>query len=448
MSNSNKIDVIVLAAGKGSRMKSKIPKVLHKINGKTMLNLILDTASQLSTNPIKIVLGYKADLVKKEINTESKVQYILQQKQLGTGHASQLAIKECRSEYTLILIGDCPLIQKKSIRPVFKLNADISLISTNINNPHGYGRVITKNGFVEIIEEKNTTHNQKKLTEVNTGVIFGKTKILRKLINEIKTDETSNEKYLTSIFKLSKEFNIKTGCFKSKDPSSFFGVNTITDLIYATKIYKQRKFDQLITKGTVIHSFDNTHIFGELTCGYNVELYPNVSFFGKVKIGSNVKIMPNCVIEESTIGDNSIILPFTSINGSKIQKNCTIGPSARIRPHTVISNNARIGNFVEIKSSLIGKNSKVNHLSYIGDAKIGKNVNIGAGTITCNYDGRKKHKTVIGDNVFVGSGVQLIAPIKIGQNSKIGAGSTVNVDVEKNKLAIARTKKIFIKDMI
>ena len=448
MSNSNKIDVIVLAAGKGSRMKSKIPKVLHKINGKTMLNLILDTASQLSTNPIKIVLGYKADLVKKEINTEFKVQYILQQKQLGTGHASQLAIKECRSEYTLILIGDCPLIQKKSIRPVFKLNADISLISTNINNPHGYGRVITKNGFVEIIEEKNTTHNQKKLTEVNTGVIFGKTKILRKLINEIKTDETTNEKYLTSIFKLSKEFNIKTGCFKSKDPSSFFGVNTITDLIYATKIYKQRKFDQLITKGTVIHSFEDTHIFGELTCGYNVELYPNVSFLGKVKIGSNVKIMPNCVIEESTIGDNSIILPFTSINGSKIQKNCTIGPSARIRPQTVISNNARIGNFVEIKSSLIGKNSKVNHLSYIGDAKIGKNVNIGAGTITCNYDGRKKHKTVIGDNVFVGSGVQLIAPIKIGQNSKIGAGSTVNVDVEKNKLAIARTKKIFIKDMI
>ena len=448
MINSNKIDVIVLAAGKGSRMKSKIPKVLHKINGKTMLNLILDTASQLSTNPIKIVLGYKADLVKKEINTEFKVQYILQQKQLGTGHASQLAIKECRSEYTLILIGDCPLIQKKSIRPVFKLNADISLISTNINNPHGYGRVITKNGFVEIIEEKNTTLNQKKLTEVNTGVIFGKTKILRKLINEIKTDAATNEKYLTSIFKLSKEFNIKTGCFKSKDPSSFFGVNTITDLIYATKIYKQRKFDQLITKGTVIHSFDNTHIFGELTCGYNVELYPNVSFFGKVKIGSNVKIMPNCVIEESTIGDNSIILPFTSINGSKIQKNCTIGPSARIRPQTVISDNARIGNFVEIKSSLIGKNSKVNHLSYIGDAKIGRNVNIGAGTITCNYDGRKKHKTVIGDNVFVGSGVQLIAPIKIGQNSKIGAGSTVNVDVEKNKLAIARTKKIFIKDMI
>ena len=158
--------------------------------------------------------------------------------------------------------------------------------------------------------------------------------------------------------------------------------------------------------------------------------------------------MPNCVIEESTIGDNSVILPFTCINGSKIEKNCTIGPSARIRPQSIISNNARIGNFVEIKSSVIGKNSKVNHLSYIGDAKIGKNVNIGAGTITCNYDGEKKHKTVIGDNVFIGSGVQLIAPIKIGQNSKIGAGSTVNVDIAKNKLAIARTKKIFIKNMI
>ena len=448
MSNSNKIDVIILAAGKGSRMKSKTPKVLHKINGKTMLDLILDTASKISTNPIKIVLGYKADLVKKEINKKFKVQYILQQRQLGTGHASQLALKECRSEFSLILIGDCPLIQKKSITPVFKLNADISLISTNVDNPHGYGRVITKNSFVEIIEEKNTTLNQKKITEVNTGVIFGKTKILRKLINKIKIDEVTSEKYLTSIFKLSKELKIKTGRFKSKDPSSFFGVNTISDLTYATKIYKQRKLDQLITKGTVLHSFENTHIFGELTCGHNVELYPNVSFFGKVKIGSNVKIMPNCVIEESTIGDNSIILPFTCINGSKIQKNCTIGPSARIRPQSVISNNARIGNFVEIKSSFIGKNTKVNHLSYIGDAKIGKNVNIGAGTITCNYDGRKKHRTVIGDNVFVGSGVQLIAPIKIGQNSKIGAGSTVNVDLDTNKLAIARTKKIFIKNMI
>ena len=177
MSNSNKIDVIVLAAGKGSRMKSKTPKVLHKINGKTMLDLILDTASKISTNPIKIVLGYKADLVKKEINKKFKVQYILQQRQLGTGHASQLALKECRSEFSLILIGDCPLIQKKSITPVFKLNADISLISTNVDNPHGYGRVITKNSFVEIIEEKNTTLNQKKITEVNTGVIFGKTKI-------------------------------------------------------------------------------------------------------------------------------------------------------------------------------------------------------------------------------------------------------------------------------
>jgi len=448
MINPNKIDVIVLAAGKGSRMKSKTPKVLHKINNKTMLDLILDTATKLSANPIKIVLGYKADLVKKEINANFNVQYILQNQQLGTGHASQLALKECKSEYTLILIGDCPLIQKKSITPIFKLKADISLISTIVKNPKGYGRVINLNNFVEIIEEKNATLNQKKITEVNTGVIFGKTKILRKLVNKIKTDEATNEKYLTSIFKISKELKIKSGCFKSKDTSSFFGVNTGADLREAAKIFKQRKLDQLTAKGTLLHSRENTHIIGELTCGNNVQLYPNVSFLGKVKIGSNVKIMPNCVIEESTIGDNSVILPFTCINGSKIQKNCTIGPSARIRPQSIISNNARIGNFVEIKSSVIGKNSKVNHLSYIGDTKIGKNVNIGAGTITCNYDGRKKHKTVIGDNVFIGSGVQLIAPIKIGQNSKIGAGSTVNVDIAKNKLAIARTKKIFIKNMI
>lgn len=448
MINSTKIDVIVLAAGKGSRMKSRTPKVLHKINNKTMLDLILDTATKLSTNPIKIVLGYKADLVKQEINANFNVQYILQNQQLGTGHASQLALKKCRSEYTLILIGDCPLIQKKSITPIFKLKADISLISTTVKNPKGYGRVINLNNFVEIIEEKNATLNQKKITEVNTGVIFGKTKILRKLVNKIQTDEITNEKYLTSIFKISKELKIKSGCFKSKDTLSFFGVNTGDDLREAAKIFKQRKLDQLTAKGTLLHSLENTHIIGELTCGHNVQLYPNVSFLGKVKIGSNVKIMPNCVIEESTIGDNSVILPFTCINGSKIQKNCTIGPSARIRPQSIISNNARIGNFVEIKSSVIGKNSKVNHLSYIGDAKIGENVNIGAGTITCNYDGRKKHKTVIGDNVFIGSGVQLIAPIKIGQNSKIGAGSTVNVDIAKNKLAIARTKKIFIKNMI
>ena len=447
MVNSNKIDVIVLAAGKGSRMKSRTPKVLHKIYDKAMINLILDTSSQISTNPIKIVLGYKADLIKKEINTKFKVQYILQQKQLGTGHASQLALKECKSEYTLILIGDCPLIQKKSITPVFKLNSDISLISTNINNPFGYGRVINNNGFVEIIEEKNASLIQKKITEVNTGIIFGKTKILKNLVNKIKSDKITNEKYLTSIFKISKNLKIKTGCFRSKDPSSFFGVNTTNDLKEATKIYKQRKLDQLLSKGSVLHCLENTHIFGELTCGHNVEIYPNVSFFGKVKIGNNVKIMPNCVIEESSIGDNTIILPNTCINGSIIKKNCSIGPSARIRPQSVISNNSRIGNFVEIKSSLIGMNTKVNHLSYIGDAKIGQNVNIGAGTITCNYDGRKKHKTVIGNNVFVGSSVQLVAPIKIGHNSKIGAGSTINIDVAKNKLAIARTKKVFIKDI-
>ena len=236
---------------------------------------------KLSTNPIKIVLGYKADLVKKEINAKFKVQYILQQKQLGTGHASQLALKECKSEYTLILIGDCPLIQKKSITPVFKLKTDISLISTNINNPHGYGRVINLNNFVEIIEEKNATLNQKKITEVNTGVIFGKTKILRKLVNKIKTDEITNEKYLTSIFKISKELKIKSGCFNSKDTSSFFGVNTGADLIEARKFIKQRKLDQLTAKGTLLHSFENTHIFGELTCGHNVQFIPMFLFLEK-----------------------------------------------------------------------------------------------------------------------------------------------------------------------
>lgn len=448
MINSNKIDVIVLAAGKGSRMKSRTPKVLHKISSKTMIDLILDAATKISTNPIKVVLGYRANTVKQEINKNFKVQYIFQEQQLGTGHASQLALKKCKSEYTLILIGDCPLIQKKSITPIFKLKADISLISTVVSNPNGYGRVIYKNNFVEIVEEKNATLNQKKIVEVNTGIIFGKTKILKKLVNKIQTDEVTNEKYLTSIFTISKKLNIKSGCYKSKDTSSFFGVNTEADLRYAARIYKQKKIEKLISKGTVFHSFESTNIIGELICGHNVELYPNISFLGKVKIGSNVKIMPNCVIEDSTIGDNSVILPFTCITGSRIAENCKIGPSARIRPESVISNNARIGNFVEIKSSRIGKNSKVNHLSYIGDAKIGNNVNIGAGTITCNYDGEKKHKTVIEDNVFVGSGVQLIAPIKIGENSKIGAGSTLNDDVVKNKLAIARTKKIFLKDMV
>ena len=441
------ISCIILAAGDGKRMRSSLPKVLHSICGTTMLSSVLNTAEKLIPNKIIVVAGRHMDLIKKSVQAKD-VLFAMQKEPKGTGHAVQCAEPELKGfKGTIVVLnGDSPLVRPETIRKFLRLHESkknsVSVLSFIAEDPAAYGRVVRNiSGEVTaIVEDKNADKAEKKIDEVNSGVYAISYDVLY-LLDEIRMNKTKREYYLTDIISLSIKKGLKTSAFCIGREDEFMGVNTKEEFYRASHMMRESIIKKWSKKGINFINTDSVFIGPEVSLGLGTTIYPNVYIEGKTRIGRGATIYPNVRISNCIIGRNVIIKDSTVIEDSIIKDGASIGPFAHIRPGTEVGSGARIGNFVELKKAFIGDKTKASHLSYIGDAKIGKDVNIGAGTITCNYDGEKKHITMIGDGVFVGSDTQFIAPVKVGKGAYIGAGSTITGDVPAGALALSRVRQ-------
>ena len=440
------IDIIILAAGKGTRMKSELPKVMHQIDGQSMLARVIATAKRLKPKKIISVIGYGADVIKEQFKSDKTLVFAIQEKQLGTGHAVQQAIPFLSEDYSLILYGDVPLISQCLLEQLVKSSsAGIGLITFEKENPTGYGRVVRHEGEIKkITEEKDCNPAEKQIKEINTGIMCIKTELLINWLEKIDNKNAQQEYYLTDIIALAVSDKIKIGHVIAKQEHEIQGVNSVSELIYLERVVLQDKAKQLIEAGVRIQDPNRIDIRGELICEEGVIIDIGCIFEGKVILKKNVSVGPYNIIKDTTIDEGSHLQAFNHIDTAKIGKECKIGPYTRIRPGSELNQDVHLGNFVETKNTKIDDHSKVNHLSYLGDSQIGKNVNVGAGTITCNYDGANKHLTTVEDDVFIGSDTQLIAPVTIKKGSTIGAGSTITKDTEADKLTISRAKQVTI----
>lgn len=446
--HSPMLDILILAAGKGTRMKSDLPKVLHPIAGKPLVEHVINTAQMLGDNPINIIVGHGADKVQAAFN---EYNFILQTQQLGTGHAVQQALPFIRDEsIVLILYGDVPLIKPETLkRLIAAVNKEtLGLLTVNLDKPTGYGRIVrnSKKAVTAIVEQKDATEDQLLINEVNTGVMAVNAEHLKKWLPLLSNDNAQGELYLTDIIAMAQKQGISIETEQPEEEWEVLGVNDRRQQAQLERIYQSTIAETLLLEGVTLLDPSRFDCRGALTVGTDVVIDINCLFKGNVSIGNNVSIGANCIIENTTIASGSIIKDNSILEESIVSENCVIGPYARLRPGTELKDNAKIGNFVETKKAIIGSGSKVNHLSYIGDATLGENVNIGAGTITCNYDGVNKHQTTIGNSVFVGSNTALVAPITLGDSVTIGAGSTINKSVEQNTLALTRSPQKSHKD--
>jgi bifunctional UDP-N-acetylglucosamine pyrophosphorylase/glucosamine-1-phosphate N-acetyltransferase len=444
------LDIVILAAGRGTRMNSNIPKVLHQIGGDSMLGHVLNAARKLESQQIHIVVGYGAEQIKQEFSTDKELQWALQEQQLGTGHAVMQAmpsIDTTKPEMrVLVLYGDVPLTNFSTlIKLVQQANANTLCILTLVTeNPKGLGRIVRDDSgeITAIVEEKDANDEQKKINEVNTGIMVIPATKLNTWLNSLGNDNAQGEYYLTDLVAMAAaDDESAISAMVIDDENEVQGVNDKAQLAGLERQYQMNKAEQLLKAGVLLRDPSRIDIRGEIETGSDVEIDINAIFEGRVTLGNGVKIGPNVVIKDSKIADNVNILQGTNIDGAEIGEGASVGPYARIRPGTILSENTKIGNFVETKNAIIGKGSKASHLAYIGDAVLGENVNIGAGTIFCNYDGANKHKTTIGDNVFVGSNSVLVAPVTLADNTFVAAGSSISSDVPADSLAIARGKQ-------
>ena len=442
------LTVIILAAGKGSRMKSSRPKVIHELAGKPMLQHVVDTSQQLNPEQILVVIGHESVQVEEVMQGQNLI-FVEQSDQLGTGHA----VLQCHDHIKsgndiLVLYGDVPMITVETLEALVeegKSEHVVCLLSFIAVNPTGYGRILREHGQVKaIVEEKDASDEIRQIKESNSGIVFIKGSEYASLLAELDNDNVQNEYYLTDVVKHAVNKQQPVTAVVCTDETEVLGVNNQLQLAQLESIYRRRKAEALMLNGVKIVDPSRVDIRGNVSTGENVTIDINCVFEGNVEIGDGVSIGANSMIKNCKIGAGSKILPMSLIEDSEIGQNNDIGPFARIRPETITLNNAKIGNFVEVKKSLIGQGSKVNHLTYIGDTEMGAHVNIGAGTITCNYDGAYKHKTIIEDDVFVGSDTQLVAPVKVTEGSTIGAGSTITKDTPPGKLSFSRAKQVSI----
>ena len=443
-STNNDVNVIILAAGQGTRMNSSISKVLHQVGNKTLIQHVIDAAMPLASS-INVIIGHNSESVKKSIQN-NLVKWVLQKNQLGTGHAVMQAIPSIKKDsMCLILYGDVPLIQTQTlINLLEKANkTGFSLLTVIQNDPSGYGRIIrdSSKSIQSIIEHKDANTEELEIDEINTGIMAITGALLTKYLNQLEPNNSQGELYLTDIVEKAVKDNVNIASFICENSTEVMGINDKNNLAEAERAYQLKIADELMSDGLTIKDPSRFDCRGNLIFGNDCIIDVNVVFEGEVKLGKNVLISPNCIIKNSKIGDHAHIMPNSIIEDSVIGSHASIGPFARIRPETKIGNHAKIGNFVEVKKSTIGDNSKVSHLSYIGDSQVGKGVNIGAGVITCNYDGVNKNQTTIGDGAFIGSNSQLIAPVSIGKNATIGAGSTITQDAPDEKLTLSRNKQ-------
>ncbi len=444
-----KLSVIILAAGAGTRMRSSKPKVLHKLAGIPMVEHVYNTSKTLGAKQIQLVYGHGGDLLKQQCQ-HFDVEWSLQAEQLGTAHAVQQASPNINDDaVALILYGDVPLTKTETLESLVK-NAsanNISLLTVKLDDPAGYGRIVRENGKVtSIVEHKDASDEIKTIKEVNTGILAVNAAYLNECLNKIDNNNIQGEYYLTDIIALAVNDGNEVITTQVKHSYEVEGINDRKQLARLERIFQRGIAEKLLMDGIGLADPERLDVRGELKVGHDSFIDINCVFEGKVNLGTGVNIGPGCIIKNSTIASDCIIKPYSVIENAIIDKQTEVGPFARIRPGAHLKENSRVGNFVEIKNTVLGENSKASHLTYLGDSEIGRNVNIGAGTITCNYDGANKFKTIIKDGAFIGSDTQLVAPVIVGENATIGAGSTITKDTEDNRLTLSRSPQKQIKD--
>ena len=435
------LSVVILAAGKGTRMYSDLPKVLHPIAGKPMVKHVIDTVKHLNARQINLIYGHGADLLKERLADEP-VNWVFQAEQLGTGHAMQQAAPFFADDENIVMLyGDAPLIQQSTLERLIaqKPENGIALLTVKLDNPTGYGRIIRENGsVVAIVEQKDASAEQLKIQEVNTGVMVASGASFKKWLGNLNNNNAQGEYYITDVIAMANEDGFQVQAVQADEFMEVEGVNNRLQLAALERFYQKKQTEKLLLAGVTLIDPSRFDVRGTVEHGKDVSIDVNVILEGNVKLGNNVKIGAGCVLKNVTVGDNVEIKPYSVLEDAVIGEKSAIGPFSRLRPGTQLAEGAHVGNFVEIKNAQVGKGSKVNHLTYVGDAEVGRNVNIGAGVITCNYDGANKFKTIIGDDVFVGSDSQLVAPVEIANGATIGAGSTITKNVAEGELVITR----------
>ena len=442
------LNIVILAAGKGKRMHSDKPKVLHVLAGRPLLQHVLDTAIQYAPGKTCVVYGHGGEAVPQAM-AQYDASFVLQEPQLGTGHAVQQALPHLGDDgLVLVLYGDVPLTQPATLEKMFAQPDALTLLTLHLSNPAGYGRIVrdSSGSITSIVEEKDATAEQRAIREVNTGILAAPTRLLRNWLAKLQNNNAQGEYYLTDIVAMAVAQGVAVHAVQAAHAWEVMGVNSKVQLAELERIWQHEQAHQLLTQGVTLADPARLDVRGKLVCGREVEIDVGCIFAGEVHLGDNVQIGAYSIIKNSSIASGTHIAPYSHIDQAEIGENCRIGPYARLRPGSKLHDEVHIGNFVEVKNSEIAANSKANHLSYIGDSSVGSRVNIGAGTITCNYDGANKHRTIIEDDVFIGSSTQLVAPVKIGRGATIGAGSTITLDVPENKLTLARAKQITIPD--
>jgi len=445
---TQQLNIVVLAAGKGTRMRSDLPKVLHPLAGKPMLMHVLDTARMLNPAKICVVYGYGGDQVAQAIAANDVV-WVHQAEQKGTGHAARQVASHLQDDsVTLILFGDVPLVQAHTCQQVIAQaqHGQLVLLTLEQADPTGYGRILrdAQGNINGIVEHKDASEQQRQIREVNTGIMAMPTKQLVSWLQRLNCDNAQGEYYLTDIVAMAVADHVAVSSVRAQSIAEVFGVNSKSDMARLERMYQIQIAHALMEQGVSLIDPARLDVRGSLQCGHDVTIDVNCVFEGKVILGNNVVIGANCVVRDASIGDNTVIVAFSHIDNASIGQQCRVGPYARIRPGTELASGVRVGNFVEIKNSEIGAESSINHLSYVGDSTVGKDVNIGAGTITCNYDGANKHRTVIEDGAFIGSDSQLVAPVTIGKNATIAAGSTITKNAPAGELSLSRGRQITI----
>ncbi|MFP4083220.1 MAG: bifunctional UDP-N-acetylglucosamine diphosphorylase/glucosamine-1-phosphate N-acetyltransferase GlmU [Candidatus Aminicenantes bacterium] len=440
---------LILAAGEGTRFKSEKIKVLHTLMGKSMLQLVLDNVLRLRPQRVSVVVGCQREKVREEISSK-KVGFVFQRKQSGTAHAVMAArevLKKEKEKDLLVVNADLPLLRPETLRPFLRLHQKkknaLTFLTAELENPTGFGRIYRQGGSIKrVVEEREATASQRRLKEVNAGVYLFKVRDLLQALPKVSNQNRKKEYYLTDTIEILIDQKKKVESYKTSHPEEIIGVNSRYELAQAVNVLRERKIRSLTEEGVTVYDPSTTWIDLDVKIGRDTILYSSVIIEGKSVIGNQCVIYPFVHILRSRIGNRVKILGSTMIEESSVQDQVQLGPFTHLRPKTVIQKGAKVGNFVEMKSTTFGKFSKAGHLSYLGDTQVKDKVNIGAGTITCNYDGVRKYRTVIETGAFIGSGTELVAPVKIGKNAYIGAGSTVTKDVAPESLAVSRSRQV------
>lgn len=441
------MNIVILAAGMGKRMQSALPKVLHPLAGKPLLGHVVDTARALSPSRLCIIYGHGGEAVPQAFSS-TDITFAKQEPQLGTGHAVMQAVPHLNDDVpTLVLYGDVPLTSSRSLQQLLDSagKEKLSILTVELDDPTGYGRIVRENGkIVSIVEQKDATESQRAIREVNTGIMVAPTPLLKKWLSTLSNDNAQKEYYLTDIVARAVADGIPVTSAQPAAVWETLGVNSKVQLAELERIHQRALADKLLEQGVTLADPARIDIRGVLTCGKDVFIDVNCVFEGKVELGNGVVIGPNNVIKNARIANDAEIKAFCHIEDAVVGAESAIGPYARLRPGTELAEDVHIGNFVEVKNSQIAAHSKANHLAYVGDATVGSRVNIGAGTITCNYDGANKFRTVIEDDAFIGSDTQLVAPVRVGKGATLGAGTTLTKDAPEGKLTISRSKQMTI----